>query len=196
MVRTFSRVAPEVIAATVQFEDGTTEVLTATPEHPFHLADEGRYAPLREVKEGARLTTGDGAEAVLAEVERRYGDFKVFNFEVEGQHNYFGSSGVQVHNAEKCPAWGTLSQSGCERVARFIQDQIGGEIMQLGGSMSGNLPLFAGKITWKYHQWVEKGGRIYDQYTGLGGLPKADYAKLWNDDAPCELINMARPVRR
>ncbi len=56
-----------------------------------------------ELAEGTVLTTVGGGEAIVAELTWREGDFEVFNFEVEGVHNYFvsapgGGDGVLVHN--------------------------------------------------------------------------------------------------
>ncbi|RDV39155.1 hypothetical protein DV096_00860 [Bradymonadaceae bacterium TMQ3] len=61
-----------------------------------------------ELEAGTALRTTDGSLARVVGSERRQGSFEVFNFEVEGAHNYYvssprGSPGVLVHNTCRFP---------------------------------------------------------------------------------------------
>src|SRR5262249_29255532 len=65
-----------------------------------------RSAPLGELQVGTRLHVQGGGAAILVSKTWRQGDFEVFDFEVEGLHNFYvhGSgagqfAGVLVHNS-------------------------------------------------------------------------------------------------
>ena len=62
---TFTRVAPEVIDAIVQRDDGQTDVLTGTPNHPFWVDAVQDYVPLGELEVGAVLHVQGGGDAIL-----------------------------------------------------------------------------------------------------------------------------------
>ena len=89
--------------------------LKPTAEHPFRLAQpeqigarpavvfdapqEGTYIAARYLRTGDLLLTPQGPIAV-ASVRLVHDKIKVYNFEVEGLHNYtVGADGVVVHNA-------------------------------------------------------------------------------------------------
>lgn len=104
VVQTFVRQSDMVIDAEIQYEDGTVEVITGTPEHPFYVPAVKGWMALGELAEGTELHVDSGAGAMLVGKTWRQGDFTVYNFEVENQHNYFvrasGSEAgaVLVHN--------------------------------------------------------------------------------------------------
>jgi len=104
VVQTFVRQSDTVIDAEIAYEDGTVEVITGTPEHPFWVPKRREWVPLGELVEGTELHVDSGAGAILVSSTWRQGDFTVYNFEVEGTHNYFvrapGSDApaVLVHN--------------------------------------------------------------------------------------------------
>ncbi len=104
VVQTFVRQSDTVIDAEIAYEDGTVEVITGTPEHPFWVPKLQAWVPLGELVEGTELHADAGAGAILVSSTWRQGDFTVYNFEVEGTHNYFvrapGSDApaVLVHN--------------------------------------------------------------------------------------------------
>ena len=89
----------------MRFEDGTESVITATPEHPFYVPGAAeRWVPLGELPVGSALHVDSGAGALLVSKTWRQGGVPVFNFEVEGVHNYFVGAearergGLLVHN--------------------------------------------------------------------------------------------------
>ncbi len=103
VTETHVRQSDVVIDLVVAGPDGT-ETITGTPEHPFWVVGLGEFVPMGELEVGTVLRTVGGGEARVASIEWREGDFAVFNFEVEGVHNYYvrapGSdgAGVLVHN--------------------------------------------------------------------------------------------------
>ena len=105
VVNTFVRLAPEVIDAEVAYDDGTTDTLTGTPNHPFWVDAVRDYVPLGELEVGTALHVQGGGEAILVSKTWRQGDFEVFDFEVEGLHNFYvrgegsDAAGVLVHNS-------------------------------------------------------------------------------------------------
>jgi hypothetical protein len=77
------------------------EVITTTEEHPFWVPDLG-WVKAKDLQEGTTLQTDDGAIVDIDHIEKRNGNFTVYNFEVEGFHSYFVSDlGILVHNT--CP---------------------------------------------------------------------------------------------
>jgi hypothetical protein len=105
VVDTFVRMAPEVIDAEIAYADGTTDVLTGTPNHPFWVDAIPDYVPLGDLKVGTELHVQGGGDAVLVSKTWRQGDFEVIDFEVEGLHNFYvrgpggDAAGVLVHNS-------------------------------------------------------------------------------------------------
>jgi hypothetical protein len=75
------------------------EVISTTGEHPFWTPDKG-WVEAKDLEVGSLLQTEDGRIIDVDGVEKREGDFTVYNFRVEGFHTYFVSElGVLVHNA-------------------------------------------------------------------------------------------------
>jgi HNH/ENDO VII superfamily nuclease with conserved GHE residues/Pretoxin HINT domain len=105
VVNTFVRHAPEVIDAEITYADGSTDVLTGTPNHPFWVDAVRDYVPLGELRIGTQLHVQGGGAAILVSKTWRQGDFEVFDFEVEGLHNFYvrgsgsDAAGVLVHNS-------------------------------------------------------------------------------------------------
>jgi RHS repeat-associated protein len=84
------------------------EVISATEEHPFWVVDKGWVEP-KDLQVGDKLQTEDGRVVDVDRVEKREGDFKVYNFRVDGIPTYFVSElGILVHNNTNCsePAGG------------------------------------------------------------------------------------------
>ena len=120
VVHTFERVAEGVIDAEVRFADGRTEVLSATPEHPFYAPEVGKYVSLRHLEVGARLHTLGGGAAVLVGKTWRQGGVEVFNLEVDGGHNFF-AGGVLTHNAKnRCGGAGPNCPAGMGVVVSVV----------------------------------------------------------------------------
>jgi hypothetical protein len=105
VVNTFVRIAPDVIDAEIEHADGTKDTLTGTPNHPFWVPAVRDYVPLGKLEVGTELHVQGGGEAVLVSKTWRQGEFEVFDFEVEGLHNFYvrgegsDAAGVLVHNS-------------------------------------------------------------------------------------------------
>ena len=62
-------------------------------------SDEGEWRPARQLRVGSEVKLASGIWARVLEIERRTGEFTVYNFEVADNHNYFvGQNGLLVHN--------------------------------------------------------------------------------------------------
>ncbi|MFQ4142117.1 polymorphic toxin-type HINT domain-containing protein [Chlorogloeopsis sp. ULAP02] len=78
------------------------EVISTTEEHPFWTPDKG-WVEAKNLEVGSLLQTDDSRIIDVDKIEKREGDFTVYNFAVEGWHTYFVSDlGVLVHNTQ-CP---------------------------------------------------------------------------------------------
>jgi len=76
-----------------------SEVISTTKEHPFWTPDKG-WVEAKDLKVGSVLQTEDGRMVDVDKVEKRKGDFTVYNFKVEGWHTYYVSDlEILVHNA-------------------------------------------------------------------------------------------------
>ncbi|SHN07856.1 intein C-terminal splicing region/intein N-terminal splicing region/RHS repeat-associated core domain-containing protein, partial [Chryseobacterium carnipullorum] len=71
--------------------------ITCTPEHPFYV--NGNWVEAKDLRKGMLLTTLDGTTSPVESIIFLDGKVKVYNFEVEGNHNYYVSEkGILVHN--------------------------------------------------------------------------------------------------
>ncbi|SIP86251.1 intein C-terminal splicing region/intein N-terminal splicing region [Chryseobacterium sp. RU37D] len=71
--------------------------ITCTPEHPFFV--NGNWVEAKNLTKGTLLTTLDGTTSPVESIKFLDEKVKVYNFEVEGNHNYYVSEkGVLVHN--------------------------------------------------------------------------------------------------
>ncbi|MDM9580199.1 polymorphic toxin-type HINT domain-containing protein [Nostoc sp. GT001] len=87
----------ETTALVDLYVDG--EVISTTGEHPFWTPDKG-WVEAKDLQVGSLLQTEDGRVIDVDRVEKREGQFEVYNFKVDGFHSYFVSGlGVLVHNA-------------------------------------------------------------------------------------------------
>jgi hypothetical protein len=123
----FERVAEGLIEAEVAYDDGTVEVVEATPDHPFRSGEQ--WLPLGELEIGASLHVDRGS-AVLVSKTWRQGDVEVFNFGVKGTHNYVvASRSVLVHNACDIPGatGGRVNLASRQRTTHILDgDATGG----------------------------------------------------------------------
>ncbi len=84
---------------------------------------------------------------------------------------------------------GTVMASGCDDVAAALQEILGENAIKIRivpkkGRWLGS---FVGKpVRWAYHHVVVKGGRVYDAYTGVDGMPIEAYKALFENAADIE----------
>ena len=80
------------------------EVLEPTAMHPLYSLTRGDWVKAGELRPGERLQTQNGPAQVVS-LTATPGAQRVFNFEVEGEHEYLvGGVGVRSHNT--CPRKG------------------------------------------------------------------------------------------
>ena len=144
---TFSRAAPAVVDAELAYADGRVDELTGTPNHPFWVPALGDYAPLGDLEVGTVLHMQGGGEAILVSKTWRQGDFEVFDFEVEGLHNFYvrgegsDAAGVLVHNSTAKQ----LRPSGCPSCPCFVP---GTMVLMADGSTKPIEDVEAGEHVW------------------------------------------------
>ena len=93
--------------------------------------------------------------------------------------------GVRVLDADKLRKldipWGEKMRSGCEKVAKDINQAIGGTIHRLKPKRAGYLgPRDRWETGWPYHDVNVKNGLVYDVLTGIEGMPIAEFKNLWD----------------
>lgn len=78
------------------------QTITTTPGHLFYSASRRKYVPAEQLEVGELLETQKGGTVALeSKSAPRYGLLKLYNIEVEPNHNFFvgeGDSAVLVHN--------------------------------------------------------------------------------------------------
>lgn len=79
----FQRETEETYQVTVK---GTT--ITTTEEHPFWITGKG-WVEAKDLKEGDKLQDPDGKEYPIEKIEIKNERTTVYNFRVQGVHNYF-----------------------------------------------------------------------------------------------------------
>ncbi len=109
VTRTFTRYGAPIVAVTILLGGLHSETFATTEEHPFYVEGRGWVQSLnlqsgdvvRTLGTGAATGTGPVAEIGAVEFTSRLAT--VYNFEVEGLHNYrVGASGVLSHNGSPC----------------------------------------------------------------------------------------------
>jgi hypothetical protein len=103
--RTFGRETHAIVDLTVRLEaSDRDELLSGTVDHPFYVPALADYVAMGRLTPGTELLTFDGRRAEVVSLQLRRGRFDVFNFAVDGEHNYYvlGSSdppaAILVHN--------------------------------------------------------------------------------------------------
>jgi len=94
---TFIREVDKLII--LELENG--DKIETTEEHPFWVVGENDYIEARKLRINDELLLVNQQKVKVRDFKIRILSrvIKVYNFEVEGNHNYFVGSGVLVHNA-------------------------------------------------------------------------------------------------
>ncbi|PWT92835.1 MAG: hypothetical protein C5B54_02890, partial [Acidobacteria bacterium] len=100
--------------------EGEQQTLRPTAKHPFWIKrgdKTGQWVPAGRVQVGDRVMTPQGQWRTIAHVAPIEGQQTVYNFEVEGDHDYFvGPTGLLVHNGCGSAELGrNLEEAGFER---------------------------------------------------------------------------------
>jgi len=110
VVRTFVRPGAPLIELTLKFCDGNIETLGTTEHHSFYVPTVGWRAVgslnAGQVVQAIGVGSGASLSCAIAEIEGVIFTSRletVYNFEVEGIHNYrVGNRGILVHNGSPC----------------------------------------------------------------------------------------------
>ena len=101
----------------------------------------------------------------------------MYNFQVAINHDYYalaGATPILVHNANY---WPTPTSTNCQQCAAAIQKMIGGERVKIEPKdtpVLGPSTLYP-QGNWGFHEVVVKDGRVYDGFTGRGGMSIPDF---------------------
>jgi RHS repeat-associated protein len=112
VAQTFTAVKDNIVKLKIA---GESKIFTTTTEHPFYVkikkqyrarsnlsADaDGEWKTAEELKVGDKVLRPDGSWTRILSISRETKPTFVYNFEVEGNHNYFvGEKGVLSHNCD------------------------------------------------------------------------------------------------
>ncbi|WP_435826080.1 RHS repeat-associated core domain-containing protein [Micromonospora taraxaci] len=175
-------------------------VLGTTEDHPFWSVTDHKFERADALVAGEQVLTVEGGALTVGGLRPTTSRLTLaYNLEVDGIHTYYvvaGNTPVLVHN--KCgdlgPSWKPrpdseiCGSSGCEAVARNIQQQIGGVVHRIvppGGAS--NLGRYKGQWSgWGHHEVVVRDGRVYDAFTDRAGVPIDEYKARFDDMFPEE----------
>jgi len=120
VTNTFVNKTDTLIDLIIVDESGKEFGISGTPEHPFFVPAVNDYVEMKMLKPATILKTSDGALVKVKSSSVRYGEFSVYNFEVEGTHNYYVSSSdggpmINVHN--RCN-WKSLSKGEIKKLKK------------------------------------------------------------------------------
>jgi hypothetical protein len=71
--------------------------LRTTDNHPFYVVGKNDWVEAQYLRRGDQLKTVSGGTVTLDEIDGIFGEFKVYNLDVQKNHNYY-AAGVLVHN--------------------------------------------------------------------------------------------------
>ena len=84
-------------------DDGEVALFQTTDDHPWHVSDENKFVPTRELNAGMELSTKDGRGVTIRSLEVSNFSAPTFNLTVANAHTFFvGEDGVWVHNSNPC----------------------------------------------------------------------------------------------
>lgn len=107
--------------------------ITCTPEHPFYV--DGNWIEAKNLTKGILLTTLDGTTFPLESINFLDEKVKVYNFEVEDNHNYYVSEkGILVHNnCEWASAITNTLENASSGATRHISEHFFAGEINIGG---------------------------------------------------------------
>lgn len=103
VLQTFVTQPRELLHISITTDDGDTETLSTTPNHPFFDNARGAFVEAKELTTQSQLSLPEGRIARVAKIiseSAKDSAFTTYNFEVADTHTYFvGRKGAWVHNA-------------------------------------------------------------------------------------------------
>ena len=122
VARTFVHPATQLVDLTLRSPDGKPTTVTGTPNHPFYVPALCGYVPMGDLAPGMVLQTTNGA-ATVETVHVRACESTVYNFEVEGAHNYYVADlRVLVHNSCGSEGAEAAAENAEESVTKSAKD--------------------------------------------------------------------------
>ncbi|MDT0347784.1 polymorphic toxin-type HINT domain-containing protein, partial [Streptomyces litchfieldiae] len=97
-----------LVTLTVTDEQGNSDTLTSTAEHPYWAPETGEWVDAEDLQPGTQLLTSAGTHAQITAVETQAAWASVYNLTTEGLHTYHvlvGQTPVLVHNSGPCPTF-------------------------------------------------------------------------------------------
>ncbi len=76
------------------------KILKTTDEHPFYVVNKKDWVEARYLRIGDQLQSISGEIVLLDDISEEYGQFDVYNLDVQGNHNYYAAD-VLVHNCNE-----------------------------------------------------------------------------------------------
>lgn len=110
--------------------DGKSDSVTATDNHPFWVTDLGRWVNAGQLKIGEHLLTDDGRAVVVKGLHTHDEVTRVYNLTVDTLHTYYvlvGADQVLVHNSpgDMCGPGGDASSANAERLRQQLSHEAG-----------------------------------------------------------------------
>lgn len=104
-------------------EQGKTEQLGVTQEHPFYVKGRG-WVAAGELKPGDFLESRDDSVLTVVSLKKYKVRHNTYNFEVADYHTYFaGKLGALVHNSDPCSyVYGSLNSKGIMQYIGITND--------------------------------------------------------------------------
>ncbi|WP_228450446.1 Hint domain-containing protein, partial [Chryseobacterium rhizosphaerae] len=116
----------------VRISVNDTEI-SCTPEHPFYVSRS--WIEAKDLTKGMPLTTLDGKISPVESITFLDEKVKVYNFEVEGNHNYYVSEkGILVHNnCEWANAITNTLENSASRMTSHLSEHFFAGEFNIGG---------------------------------------------------------------
>jgi RHS repeat-associated protein len=188
VARTYIRESDDLYDLSIQGEEKAFRV-TAT--HPFFarpgcpsVETEGKWIRVDELRTGFEVMNPNGNWVRITKLHRVKGKFKVYNFEVVDNHDYFvGLQGVLVHNDCTTEVENHIEKKGGTHVRVSPE---GGNINPPESLYSEHIQKQKAKLTpgsdvarWNYHDVAVKNGMVYDPYANKKVMPFGEWRKQW-----------------
>lgn len=163
----------------VHLEGG--DVLRATPEHPFWIPTANAWIGAGDLQPGMQVLRQDGSEEKVLEVvtQRLSEPETTYNFNVQGQHNYFvGEIQALVHNScEVVEAFESFNDARAHAVkSAGLSDKtvpFVNEIGPLKGKITGSMSA-DGKRGWRV-DWDDNKNFHVNWWDRTGGVKRKDW---------------------
>ncbi|WP_232237285.1 polymorphic toxin-type HINT domain-containing protein [Actinoalloteichus fjordicus] len=115
-----------LVDITITTEDGGTDTITATAEHPFWVADLNAWVNAEDLEPGHRFETADHRDASVTAVDAYDAPRQVRNLTIDRLHTYYvvaGRTQVLVHNSGPCSDWSPRYERAGDLAERYTEGQ-------------------------------------------------------------------------